>query len=135
MPPQESWPYRWRDGKDPAERTCRGSMMLENNRWALFAAKSAVCNGDATRVGQFEDSEQAAARARTLGAMVLVGVSHSTFEMFRRDDRYTALIDEMSSPGRSVVARGLCHKFNLVLYREIARTESGSDASGRRRAR
>ena len=59
-----------------------------------------------------------------LGAMVLVGVVHSTFEMFRVDDKYTAIIDENVKALRSVVvARGLCHKYNLVLYREIAETD------------
>jgi PAS domain S-box-containing protein len=56
-----------------------------------------------------------------LGAMVLVGVIHSTYEMFRADNSYTRIIDENVKALRSVViARGLCHKYNLVLYREIA---------------
>jgi two-component system sensor histidine kinase/response regulator len=59
-----------------------------------------------------------------LGAMVLIGGSHSTFEMFRADNRYTDIIDENVVALRSVViARGLAHKFNLVLYREIAETD------------
>jgi tetrahydromethanopterin S-methyltransferase subunit C len=54
-----------------------------------------------------------------LGAMVLIGGSHSTFEMFRADNRYTDIIDENVVALRSVViARGLAHKFNLVLYRD-----------------
>ncbi len=62
-----------------------------------------------------------------LGAMVLVGVSHSTFEMFRADNRYTAIIEENVKALRSVViARGLCHTFNLVLYREIAETDQAA---------
>ncbi len=59
-----------------------------------------------------------------LGAMVLVGVTHSTYEMFRADNSYTVIIDENVKALRSmVIARGLCHKYNLVLYREIAETD------------
>jgi two-component system, sensor histidine kinase and response regulator len=62
-----------------------------------------------------------------LGAMVLVGGSHSTYEMFRADNRYSAIIEENVTALRSVVtARGLCHRFNLVLYREIAETDQAA---------
>ncbi len=59
-----------------------------------------------------------------LGAMVLVAVSHSTFNMFRADNAYTVIIDEDVKTLRGVVAaRGLCHRYNLGLYREIAETD------------
>ncbi len=62
-----------------------------------------------------------------LGTMVLIGGSHSTFEMFRADNRYTAIIEDNVTALRSVViARGLCHTFNLVLYREIAETDQAA---------
>ena len=49
-----------------------------------------------------------------LGAMVLVGVSHSTFEMFRADNRYTAIIDdERQGAEKRRVARGLCHTISI----------------------
>jgi len=59
-----------------------------------------------------------------LGAMVLVAVSHSTFNMFRADTAYTVIIDEDVKALRGlVVARGLCHRYHLALYREIAETD------------
>jgi hypothetical protein len=59
-----------------------------------------------------------------LGAMVLVAVAYSTFEMFRADTRYTLIIDDDVKALRSVlVARGLCHRYHLGLYQEIAETD------------
>jgi two-component system, sensor histidine kinase and response regulator len=59
-----------------------------------------------------------------LGAMVLVAVAYSTFEMFRADTRYTILIDDDVKALRGVlVARGLCHRYHLGLYQEIAETD------------
>ncbi len=59
-----------------------------------------------------------------LGAMVLVAVAYSTFEMFRADTRYTLIIDDDVKALRGlVVARGLCHRYHLALYSEIAETD------------
>ena len=59
-----------------------------------------------------------------LGAMVLVAVAYSSFEMIRADNAYTVIIDDDVKALRSVVAaRGLCHRYNLGLYREIAETD------------
>ena len=59
-----------------------------------------------------------------LGAMVLVAVAYSSFEMVRADNAYTLIIDDDVKALRSVVAaRGLCHRYNLGLYREIAETD------------
>jgi two-component system, sensor histidine kinase and response regulator len=59
-----------------------------------------------------------------LGAMVLVAVTHSTFNMFRADTAYTVIIDEDVKALRGVVvARGLCHRYHLGLYRELAETD------------
>src|SRR5450631_503711 len=57
--------------------------------------------------------------------MVLVAVAYSTFEMVRADQRYTVIIDDDVKALRGVlVARGLCHRYHLALYNEIAETDS-----------
>ena len=62
-----------------------------------------------------------------LGAMVLVAVAYSSFEMIRADNAYTLIIDDDVKTLRGVVAaRGLCHRYNLGLYREIAETDSAA---------
>ncbi len=59
-----------------------------------------------------------------LGAMVLVAVAYSSFEMVRADNAYTLIIDDDVKALRSiVVARGLCHRYHLALYEEIAETD------------
>ena len=59
-----------------------------------------------------------------LGAMVLVAVAYSSFEMIRADNAYTVIIDDDVKALRSlVVARGLCHRYHLWLYSEIAETD------------
>ena len=59
-----------------------------------------------------------------LGAMVLVAVAYASFEMIRADDSYTVIIDDDVKALRSVlVARGLCHRYHLGLYSEIAETD------------
>jgi two-component system, sensor histidine kinase and response regulator len=59
-----------------------------------------------------------------LSAMVLVAVAYSSFEMVRADNAYTVIIDNDVKALRGlVVARGLCHRYHLGLYSEIAETD------------
>ena len=59
-----------------------------------------------------------------LGAMVLVAVAYASFEMVRADDSYTVIINaDVKALRGVVVARGLCHRYHLALYQEIAETD------------
>ncbi len=59
-----------------------------------------------------------------LGAMVLVAVSHATFNMFRADQRYTVIIDEDVKGVRSLTAaRSLSNRFDFLLYKEMGESD------------
>ena len=59
-----------------------------------------------------------------MGLMVLVAVSHATFELFRADNRYSLILDHESKGVRSLIAaRALSNRFDLMLYQELAQSD------------
>ena len=59
-----------------------------------------------------------------LGLMVIIAVSHSTYNMRLADGRYTAILDNDVKVVRSLVtARSLSNRFDLMMYEEMADTD------------
>jgi PAS domain S-box-containing protein len=59
-----------------------------------------------------------------LGAMVVVAVSHATFNMFRADQRYTVIIDDDVKGVRSLTAaRSLSNRFDFLLYKQMGEAD------------
>ena len=96
-------------------------MMLEKIRPALILDEQPPAKENCRVLANLKIRNKLLTALIPLGAMVVVAVTHATFQMRRADVDYTVILDHDVKGVRSLIAaRALSDRLGLLLYEEVA---------------